>query len=266
MWYNVCSKRSVLLLAINSVYLGNCLDIMQAIDDQSINMILADLPYGTTECSWDIVIPLDLLWNQYKRIIKQNGAILLFGSEPFSSHLRMSNIEMYKYDWIWVKSSPFGYLEAKNKPMKKHEIISVFSFGKSSNGCKNRITYNPQGLVRINKKIRNSTNNVQGERKSREIGSEFIQKNTNYPTSVLFFDSEKKEIHPTQKPVSLFEYLIKTYTNESELVLDNVAGSGTTGIACINTNRNFILIEKDERYFDIINERISNHKLQLKMF
>ena len=199
------------------------------------------------------------MWQKLNKLIKSNGAIVLFGSEPFSSALRMSNLDMYKYDWIWEKSRPMGFLEAKNKPMKKHEIISVFSKGASANGCKNRITYNPQGLKEINRKMKNSTDTDNlGKRKSRDVGTEYIQKHTNYPNSILEFNSESKTVHPTQKPVELIEYLIKTYTNEGELVLDFTAGSGSTLIGCLNTNRRGIGIELDDKYFEIAKKRIED--------
>lgn len=240
---------------------GDCLKRLKEIPDKSIDMVLTDPPYGTTACKWDSVIDFDLMWEQLKRVIKPNGAICLFGSEPFSSHLRLSNLKMFKYDWIWDKVRAFGHLEAKNKPMKKHEIISVFSLGNSANGCKNRITYNPQGLITINKKRKNSsdTDNL-GSRASRKVGAEFIQTHTNYPSSILIYHADKEKFHPTQKPVALLEYLIKTYTLENETVLDFTIGSGSTGVACKNLNRNFIGIEKDRNYFLIAKERIKNNK------
>lgn len=201
------------------------------------------------------------MWLRLNKLIKPNGAIILFGSEPFSSALRMSNIKNYKYDWVWEKSRPMGFLEAKNKPMKKHEIISMFSMGASANGCKNRITYNPQGLEEVNKIMKNSTDTDNlGKRKSRPRGGEFIQTHTNYPNTILRFKSATKTVHPTQKPVALMEYLIKTYTNENELVLDFTFGSGSTLVACQNTNRRGIGIEMDETYFNIAVDRISKIK------
>ena len=243
------------------LYKGDCLEIMKDIKDKSIDMILCDLPYGTTACKWDNIIPFEPLWEQYKRIIKDNGAIVLFGTEPFSSQLRMSNFKMYKYDWIWIKNVPTGYLEAKNKPMRKSENILVFSKGSSANGCKNRLVYNPQGLIEINKINKNSNNSdVYGERNCRKKGNIFMSKYTNYPNNILFFNKDTNRLHPTQKPVPLLEYLIKTYTNEGETVLDNCMGSGSCGVACMNTNRNFIGIELDENYFNIAKKRIENVK------
>jgi len=242
---------------------GDCLEIMDKLIEECVKVdaIITDPPYGTTACKWDSVIPFDEMWLRLNKLIKPNGAIVLFGSEPFSSALRMSNIKNYKYDWVWEKSRPMGFLEAKNKPMKKHENILMFSFGNSANGCKNRITYNPQGLKEINKKMKNSTDTDNlGNRKSRDVGTEYIQKHTNYPNTILRFKSASKTVHPTQKPVALMEYLIKTYTNDGELVLDFTMGSGTTGVACKNLDRNFIGIELDSKYFRIARKRLRHVK------
>jgi site-specific DNA-methyltransferase (adenine-specific) len=235
---------------------GDCLEIMKKIPDKSVDMILCDLPYGTTACKWDTVIPFEALWEQYNRIIKDNGAMVLFGSEPFSSKLRMSNLKIYKYDWKWVKSKVGNFLNCKNSPLKKYEDIMCFSKGTIANGSSNLMKYYPQGLIEINTK-RNDSRKLEdstiGQRPSRN--GEYIQKYTNYPTNILLFDSEYGH-HPTQKPVALLEYLIKTYTNENEIVLDNCMGSGSTGVACLNTNRKFIGIELDEKYFNVAKERI----------
>lgn len=233
---------------------GDCLELMKKISDKSIDMILCDLPYGTTACKWDNVIPFDLLWGGYNRIIKDNGAIILFGSEPFSSKLRLSNLGMYKYDWIWDKISGVGFFDCKFRPLKTHEIISVFSKGGCSNGSKLAVKYNPQGVIRIEKLIKNKK--VTSEIFHSKTSKDYISKGYNYPKSIIQFSKDKKTAHPTQKPVALLEYLIKTYTNEGELVLDNCMGSGSTGVACINTNRNFIGMELDDKYFDIAKERI----------
>jgi len=251
------------MLQINSVNNGNCLELMSDIDDKSIDMILCDLPYGTTACKWDTVIPFEPLWAHYKRIIKDNGAIVLFGAEPFSSHMRISNISWFKYDWIWSKSRALGFTNAKNKPMNKHEVISIFSGGTVANKSDRKMTYNPQGLVPHGKKVSGikscSADNKEGGHRFGRPGhlTEYIQEFTNYPTQIIEFKNEGKTTHPTQKPVALFEYLIKTYTNEGELVLDNCAGSGTTAIACLRTNRNYILIEQETKYCDIANKRIA---------
>ena len=200
------------------------------------------------------------MWVEYERIITDNGAIILTATQPFTTQLISSNLKLFKYEIIWVKSRPNGHLEAKNKPMRKHENILIFSKGASANGCKNRITYNPQGLVKVERYNRNSTDTDNyGSRKSRPVGMVTKQEYTNYPTTIWEFGSEGKTIHPTQKPVALMEYLIKTYTNEGETVLDNTFGSGTTILAAINTNRNFIGIEKDEAYFKIAEQRINAH-------
>ena len=226
---------------------GDCLELMKGIADKSVDMILCDLPYGTTACKWDTIIPFEPLWEQYERVIKDNGAIVLFGSEPFSSHLRLSNLKMYKYDWIWNKQQTGNPFLAKVQPLKVHETISVFS--------KAKCTYIPQ--MRQGKMRKKG-----GYQKDSELyGKQDEYSTTNdqyYPVSILDYSNcnKKGRQHPTQKPVPLFEYLIRTYTNEGETVLDNCMGSGTTGVACLNTNRRFIGIELDETYFNIAKERI----------
>ena len=250
-------------IELNKIYNEDCLEGMKRIPDGSVDMILADLPYGTTACKWDTIIPFDLLWEQYERIIKDNGVIALTASQPFTSALVMSNPRLFKYEWIWVKNNSTGFQLAKVMPLKKHESILVFSKGNTYPRSKNIASYNPQGL-RILDKINKRSSKGGYLTESGIKKNEYIQKYTNYPTSVLEFDKETKTTHPTQKPVDLFEYLIKTYTNEGETVLDNVMGSGTTAIACLNTNRNFIGFELDKGYFDIANERIEEHEQQLK--
>lgn len=248
---------------------GDCLELMKDIPDGSIDMILCDLPYGTTACKWDTVIPFDLLWQEYNRIINGNGAIVLFGTEPFSTELRHSNMEMFKYDWVWVKNNAVGFVNAKLKPMNKHEIISVFSRGKTSNGNKSNMPYFPQGLIPFNKEVRSG--NKKGKdntywRPSLKSSNEggYVQQFTNYPTTVLHFDKVPKAVHPTQKPVELLEYLVKTYTKPSEVVLDNCMGSGSTGVACVNTGRSFIGMELDEGYFEIAKKRIEEAQKAVK--
>lgn len=238
------------------LFLDDCLNIMNNIPDKSVDLILCDLPYGTTPSKWDNIIPFDVLWNHYKRIIKPKHAILLFGVEPFSSKLRLSNLEWYKYDWIWIKNIPVGFVNAKLKPMPKHEIISVFSDGKTANCNKNNMIYYPQGLLPFNKTIKSKRNSESLYNRPSNIDNKYYQEFTNYPTTDLYFAKDKPVIHPTQKPVALLEYLIKTYTKEGETVLDNCMGTGSTGVACKNTNRNFIGIEKEEKYFNIAKERI----------
>ena len=226
---------------------GDCLERMKEIESGSVDMVLADVPYGTTQCKWDSVIPLAPMWQQLKRIIKPNGAIVMTASQPFTSVLVCSNMDMFSYEWVWVKSKITGVLNAKKMPVRKHECVLVF--------CDNKCTgtYNAQGLVKkgtITKQGGNSEN--YGSRNS----SDYIQEFTNWPRDVLDIKSEGKTVHPTQKPVALMEYLIKTYTNEGETVLDFTAGSFTTGVACVNINRNFIGIELDKDYFDIGVNRI----------
>ena len=235
---------------------GDCSEKMKDIPDKSIDMILCDLPYGTTACKWDVVIPFEPLWEQYKRIIKDKGAIVLFGSEPFSSLLRCSNLAMFKYDWVWDKKTGLGFLDSKHRPLKQHENISVFSIGGCSTGSKIRMEYNPQGLIPTNKKNSNTKSNILNSEPTQR--KDLNTTHTGYPKTILTFGREIG-LHPTQKPVALFEYLIKTYTNEGDLVLDNCMGSGTTGVACKNLNRNFIGIELDPEYFKIAEKRINEN-------
>ena len=239
---------------------GDCLELMKEIPDGSIDMILCDLPYGTTASSWDKIIDFQELWKQYKRIIKDNGAIILFGSGQFTYKLISSNERLYRYKWIWFKSKKGNFVNAKNRPMTSYEEIMVFSKGTTANGSKNKMKYFPQGLI-AKKTVRTDKSGTRfgtmaGKRPSHK--QTIVSEYTNYPFDVLQFDSESKPMHPTQKPVALLEYLIKTYTNEGETVLDNCMGSGSTGVACINTNRNFIGFELDEKYFEIAKSRIEN--------
>lgn len=238
---------------------GDCLELMKDIPDGSVDMILCDLPYGTTSSKWDKRLPFDKLWIQYSRIIKPNRAIVLFAGEPFASELRMSNVAMYKYDWVWVKNCAAGFVNAKLKPMNRHEMICVFSEGKTANRNPNNMIYHPQELIPYNKPAGNRSKKGKDNTYWRPStdGKTYIQKYTNYPTTVLHFKKPSKAVHPTQKPVDLLEYLIKTYTNEGETVLDNCMGSGSTGVACVNMNRNFIGIELDENYFHIAESRIN---------
>ncbi len=247
-------------LDINNIYQGDCLELMNGIPDKSADMILCDLPYGTTQNKWDTVIPFDKLWKQYNRIIKDSGAIVLFGSEPFTSLLICSNIDSFKYNWIWQKNKSTGFLNAKIQPLNDHETISVF--------YKKQCRYNPQmtkadrvykrGLVIRDKSLDLQQSDNYGEQKSFEQ----VDNGLRYPKRIQYFNNNftQQQLHPTEKPVDLLEYLIKTYTNESELVLDNCIGSGTTAIAAINTNRNYIGIELDENYYKIAKNRINEHK------
>lgn len=235
------------------LFQGDCLELMKNIPDKSVNMILCDLPYGTTNCKWDSIIPFDDLWIQYKRIIKDEGAICLFGSEPFSSKLRLSNIEMYKYDWIWDKRKSSSALNCNYQPLKTHEIISVFGKMATTYSKNGNMKYNPQGIVPC-KKI-NKRNSHKADIFHSNPNFPTLQKYTNYPKSILNYSNEGG-FHPTQKPINLLEYLIKTYTNENEIILDNCMGSGSTGVACMNTNRKFIGIELERNYFEIAENRI----------
>ena len=237
---------------INKVLHGDCLELMKYIPDGSVDMILCDLPYGTTQCKWDTIIPFDKLWEQYERIIKPNGAIVLTGAEPFSSLLRTSNLKIYKYDWVWDKVKGTGYLNAKKQPMRNHEIVSVF--------YKEQCIYNPQKTFGHNKKVSFRKKELQAEVYGKTNKDYQYESTERYPRSIQVFstDTQNSSLHPTQKPVALNEYLIKTYTNEGDTVLDNCAGSGTTAIACLNSNRKYILMEKEGGYFEIINKRISD--------
>ena len=230
---------------------GDCLELMKQIPDKSIDMILCDLPYGTTACKWDTVIPFEPLWEQYNRIIKDNGAIVLFGSEPFSTELRHSNLKNYKYDWVWKKNNAGNFALCKKQPLKYHEVISVF--------YKKMPIYNPQGIKKLETPKLMSNKNKAG--KLGHLSSEkkrdfYIQEYKNYPSTIIEFSRPHKPLHPTQKPVELLEYLIKTYTNEGEIVLDNCMGSGSTCVACVNTNRHYIGFEKEPKYYDIACKRI----------
>ena len=226
---------------------GDCLELMKDITDGSVDMILCDLPYGTTACKWDSVIPFKPLWEQYKRLIKDEGAICLFGSEPFSTELRHSNLKMFKYDWIWEKEQGANFMLCKHQPYKVHEIISVFS--------KKKHLYIPQ-MTEGNPYI--SGKGTSGDITNNVAKVQTRNNGTRYPRSIQRFNTEKSKgsFHPTQKPVALLEYLIKTYTNEGGTVLDNCMGSGSTGVACVNTNRRFIGIELDDKYFEIAKQRI----------
>ena len=234
---------------------------MKNIPDKSIDMILCDLPYGTTKCKWDSIIPFEQLWKHYKRIIKYNGAIVLFGQEPFSLFLRLSNILDYKYDIYWEKERLTNINQVKKRVGKTVETISVF--------YNKQCTYNPQ-MIKYNGKLRSNKvkNGTLGKLTDEQTKKVIEYKDTGYryPTQVWKFqrDCLKSNLHPTQKPILLLEQLIKTYTNEKDLVLDNCMGSGSTGVACLNTNRNFIGIELDEKYFNIAKERIQNHKINNK--
>lgn len=241
------------------LYKGNCLEVMKEIPDKSIDMILCDLPYGTTQNKWDSVIALEPLWEQYERVIKDNGAIALFAQTPFDKVLGASNLKLLKYEWIWEKTTATGHLNAKKMPMKAHENILIF--------YKKLPTYNPQKTsghspVHSYTKYQDDGSNY-GKTKVGITGGGSMER---YPRSVQSFktDKQKSALHPTQKPVKLLEYLIKTYTNPDETVLDNAMGSGSTGVACINTGRHFIGIEIEESYFNIAKKRIEDTVKDIK--
>jgi len=239
------------------ILLGDCLELMKDIPNGSIDMILADLPYGTTQCKWDSIIDLPKLWEQYERIIKPNGAIVLTAAQPFTSILVMSNLKLFKYDWVWKKPKGTGHLNAKKQPMRDKEDVLVF--------YKNQCTYNPQWTwgepytnLKSGKTAKPSTAEVSGKYMN---GAEYRNGSDGrrYPKQVQEFGVvERGTIHPTEKPVDLFRYFIRTYTNEGELVLDNTAGSGTTAIACLEENRQFIVMEQDPNYFEKIKKRVGD--------
>lgn len=244
---------------------GDCLEKMKLIPDGSVSLVLTDLPYGTTACTWDTCIDLAKMWEQVERILTPNGTFITTASQPFTSALIMSNPIMFKYEIIWHKSRKTGHVHAKNKPMKEHENVLVFSKGTTvhKSQSKNRMKYNPQGLIEKENKINyrpsreiKGSDVVAGHRPSHK--NTLISEYTNYPTSIQFFNSEHNvgALHPAQKPIALFEWLIKTYTDKYDMIVDITAGSGTTGEACINLNRDFILIEKEYNYYEVIKERV----------
>lgn len=244
----------------NKIYHGDCLELMPQIASGSIDMILCDLPYGTTQCKWDTIIPFDKLWEQYERLIKPNGVIALTASQPFTSALVMSNPKLFKYEWIWNKNTASGFANAKRQPMRTHENILIF--------YKLQPTYNPIKEIRdLSKKSKerhnykfNSSTGINNEVYGKLNRLNKQPEDLAYPKTVQkingIVNNHNERIHPTQKPVALFEYLVKTYTNEGETVLDNCIGSGTTAIACKNTKRKFIGMEREQKYFDMANKRI----------
>ena len=241
------------MIELNKIYNEDCLEGMKRIPDGSIDMILCDLPYGTTACKWDTIVPFEALWKQYERIIKDNGAIVLTAAQPFTSALVMSNPKMFKYSWIWDKVKPSGFQVAKYRPMMRQEDVLVFGKG--------RINYNP--IMTPREKVK--TSRIYSSSDSNPLKNNDGKNRTythKYPQSILTFSNavQKGKVHPTQKPVILFEYLIKTYTDEGETVLDNCMGSGTTAIACLNTERNFIGFELNEEYYNISLKRISENE------
>lgn len=250
--------ESLEIILPNSIILGDCLEVMKKIESKSVQLILSDLPFGTTNCEWDIIIAFEPLWKEYKRVLKDNGAIVLNACQPFTTKLINSNLEMFKYEWIWEKTHATGHLNAKKQPMKAHENICVF--------------YNKQPIYNFQKTYGHSRKVILAKHQEKSIKNQTdiynkfdnfsdYDSTERYPRSILVFasDKQKESLHPTQKPVALPEYMIKTYTNEGDLVLDNCIGSGTTAIACINTNRNIIGIEKLLKFYDISKNRIKDH-------
>ena len=241
-------------MKINEIYLGDCLELIpKHIEDKSVDMIFCDLPYGTTQNKWDSVIDLDKLWVEYNRVIKDNGAIVLFAQTPFDKVLGSSNLKMLKYEWVWEKTQATGHLNAKKMPMKAHENILVF--------YKNLPTYNPQkttGHKPMNSGVRRSSLKNENYNEINKVDLPFGGDTDRYPRTVLEFksDKQKKYLHPTQKPLLLIEYMIKTYTNEGDLILDNACGSGTTGRGAKNLNRNYIMMEQETKYYEIAYKRV----------
>ena len=244
---------------------GDCLEVMKNIEDKSVDLVLCDLPYGVMDAEWDKIIDFEKLWAEYKRIVKDNGIFILFANGLFTVKVINSNVEMYKYKYVWLKRTPSLFVHAKNRPLVRHEDILVFSNAKIGHrdiSGNQRMTYNPQGLKPLNKKISKIRNNTEkGYIKFKKNEQNYTQEFTNYPSDVLteYFEAGANEkFHPNQKPTNLLEFLIKTYTNENDLVLDNCMGSGSTGIAAKNTGRKFIGIEKDEEYYKIAKNRIES--------
>ena len=249
-------------IELDRIYNMDCLEGMKAIPDGSVDAVICDLPYGTTACAWDSVIPFDKLWEQYRRVCKPNAAIVLFGSEPFSTMLRMSQFDCWKYDWIWDKVSKQGILNAKLRPLKQHEIVSVFCFGTPP--------YYPQMDKRGKVRNKTSYNKRKGDGDGCYGKFDNVQSENNdyYPSTILTFSNavQLDKFHPTQKPVDLLRYLVLTYTNEGDTVLDNCMGSGTTAIACIKERRHFIGFELNKEYFDKACKRIDDERRQLTLF
>jgi len=246
------------MLPINQIYNMDCLEGMKQLDDKSVDMILCDLPYGTTQNKWDSVIPFDLLWKQYNRILKPNKMIVLTGSQPFTSALISSNYKWFKYELIWEKNNATGFLDSNRKPLKSHENILIFSNGKH--------LYNPQ--LELNKPYKTTSKGLTNNYGKFQLKTT-ISNGFRFPKTILKFANsnltEKDQFHPTQKPVALFEYLIRTYSNENDLVLDNCMGSGTTAVASIQSKRNFIGFEMNKEYYDKAVERINSYQIKEKL-
>lgn len=265
---------NVYMIELDQIYNEDCLVGMKRIPDKSIDCIICDLPYGNgiTTFKWDCLIPFEELWEQYKRVIKDDGVIVLFSQQPFTSQLIMSNMEMWRYNWVWDKKQSTGFLNCAYKPLNRTEDICIFSKATVGSLSHTPIIYYPQGVTEVNLTKKNNPNNSWRKNKGYpdsgnklNSDSEFVQKYTNYPTNILSFGKESG-LHPTQKPVPLIEYLIKTYSKEGETILDNCMGSGTTAVAALNTNRHFIGFEISEEYFKIASERVAAVKSQEKLF
>ncbi|MER2089499.1 MAG: site-specific DNA-methyltransferase [Sporosarcina sp.] len=244
-------------ICTNTIYNMDCLEGMKYIPDKSVDMILCDLPYGTTNCSWDTIIPFESLWAEYERIIKDNGAIVLTASQPFTSKLIMSNFKLFRYEWVWKKGNhTTGFPNANRMPLKNHENVCVF--------YKKLPTYNPQGVIRVEPREvkRNHSMKVLGKN-NLTLNKSHVVKKKNYPKSVIEFPRDSKTFHPTQKPLSLFEYLVKTYTNEGDIVLDNCMGGFTTAVACDNSKRNWIGFELNNEYCEKGIVRINDNRSDL---
>jgi site-specific DNA-methyltransferase (adenine-specific) len=247
---------------LNKIINADCMDILPLISDESIDAIICDLPYGTTSCRWDSIIPLAPLWEQYRRIIKPTGAIVLFGAQPFSSKVVVEAIDLFKYEWIWYKNRATGYQTVKTQPMRIHESILVFSKGTVANRSPRNMVYHPQGLIEAPRTVKVghfTRGRYLGQRKNQNgmvIKSIF----SNYPKSVLQFDKEPKYVHPTQKPLALVKYLVETYSSKGDTILDNASGSGTLAIAALDTDRNYICIEKDEHNYQISMQRVETYE------
>jgi site-specific DNA-methyltransferase (adenine-specific) len=241
-------------------YIKNCdmCDGIKNIPDNSIQLIIADLPYGTTEIDWDVRINMDTLWNEWWRILKNNGSIILYGVQPFTSYLINSQLEYFKYSLVWKKSRVGGFAQAPYRILNQHEDLIIFSKAGMTNNSKNKILYNPQGVLECNKTMKGKGSN--SLRANRKIQSDYIQKYTNYPKSILEFGNKGKIIHPTQKPIELNEFLIKSFSNETDFIFDPCFGSGSTIIAAINTNRKFIGFEKDESYYELFNTKLNIYR------
>lgn len=242
-------------MEVNRIYNEDCLDVLRRLDDESVDAIITDPPYGNTGMKWDLSINVDQMWQELKRIVKPRRAIVLFCGQPFTSRLIVSNPKWFKYCWVWQKSNGAGFLNAKNAPIQYHEDIAVFSSGTTANGSpEHRMTYFPQGLTPYSRVRKNTHGGVIGYRPSRT--SDYTQDFENYPTTILKFANDRDKFHPTQKPVDLMRYLVRTYTSEGETVLDFTMGSGSTGVACVLEGRQFIGIEREREYFATAEQRI----------